>query len=128
MEAGSGVVGSPEGFTLWAFVFNFPEKCTNPCNADDVGIGTAAQGGAYNVGGHVVGTGGSLTISGRVEVGQPAGAPGGLPGAPLQVPATAEVHVALAPHGALDPSELPGEFRRPAGSPSCDCWWVAIFD
>ena len=39
-----------------------------------------------------------------------------------------EVHVALAPHGALEPSGLPEEFSTPAGSPFCNCWWVAVFD
>lgn len=117
------VAGPPEVFTLWAFVFNFPENCTDPCNGDDLGPATGALGGAYNVGGHVAGGGGNLNIAGRIGIGeQPRG------GVPLQAPATAEVHVALAPHGAMDPTTLPGELTSPAGNPMCDCWWVAIFE
>lgn len=117
-----GVAGHPEVFTLWAFVFNYPQNCTQPCNGDDLGDGTGAIGGVYNVGGHV-GAGRRLTISGRLGVGE---APVAF--SALESPETAEVHVALAPHGALDPSLLPDEFRAPAGSPGCACWWVAIFE
>lgn len=114
--------GHPEVFTLWAFVFNFPHNCTVPCNGDDLGTATGANGGVYNVGGHV-GAGGFFTISGRIGVGEAA-----LAFAPLTSPETAEVHLALTSHGALDPATLPGEFRSPTGSPACGCWWVAIFD
>jgi hypothetical protein len=47
---------------------------------------------------------------------------------PLSNRAGAEVHVAVTSHGALDPVTLPGEFRRPTGSPGCGCWWLAVFD
>ena len=115
------VAGHPEVFTLWAFVFNYPENCTDPCNGDDLGFATGANGGVYNVGGHAV-SGAALTIAGRIGVGeQPVAF------APLESPETAEIHVALAPHGVLDPTTLPGEFRSPAGSPVCGCWWVSIF-
>lgn len=114
-------VGPPEVFTLWAFVFNYPNLCSDGvCGIDDVG-NTPARGGVYNVGGHVA-AGRSLTIAGRVGVGEAA-----LGGAALESPGTAEVHVALAPHGALGSAQLPTEFRTPAGSPVCGCWWVAIF-
>lgn len=115
------VAGHPEVFTLWAFIFNAPENCTDPCNGDDLGDATGAFGGVYNVGGHAA-AGQNLMISGRIGVGQEPRA-----FAALESPENAEIHVALAPHGALDPATLPGEFRDPAGSPFCDCWWVAIF-
>lgn len=122
------VAGAPEVFTLWAFVFNYPNLCTPPgCGGDDLGLAAAAKGGAYNVGGHANGTGGNLTIAGHIKVGDPAGAPPPIVvGAPLESPSTAEIHVAVAPHGAMDPSTLPEEFSLPAGSPFCGCWWVAI--
>lgn len=114
------VAGHPEVFTLWAFVFNYPENCTDPCNGDDLGTATGAVGGAYNVGG-VISGGGNLAIAGRIGVGEEPFA-----FAPLESPATAEVHLAVAPHGAMDPSTLPDELRTPTGSPTCACWWVAI--
>ena len=114
--------GTLEVFTLWAFVFNYPENCTFPCNGDDLGNATGAVGGVYNVGGHP-GQGAQLTIAGRIGVGEPA-----LAFSALESPETAEVHLALAPHGGLDPQTLPGEFRGPKGSPVCGCWWVSIFD
>lgn len=120
-------VGPPEVFTLWAFVFNFPDLCDGPCNGNDVGEEAAAKGSVYSIGGHVA-AGNSLTISGRVGVGEPARAPPGRTPTPLVNPVGAEIHVALAPHGALDPATLPVEFRRPAGSPACGCWWVAFFE
>lgn len=118
-------VGNPEVFTLWAFVFNYPQNCTPPgCDGDDLGANTAAKGGVYNVAGHPSG-GGGLTLSGRLAVGQSPFAPNT---APLESPQTAEIHLAVAPHGALDPDRLPDDFRLPTGSPACGCWWVAIFD
>lgn len=122
------VEGSPEVFTLWAFVFNYPDLCTPPgCGGDDLGMAAAAKGGAYNVGGHATGAGGTLTLSGQINVGDPAGAPPPIfVGAPLESPSTAEIHVAIAPHGALDPATLPEEFSSPVGSPFCGCWWVAL--
>lgn len=121
---GFTVVGPPEVFTLWAFIFNFPENCTAPCDSDDIGLTKPAKGGAYNVGGHV-GSGSSFTIAGRIGVGEAPFNPA--VHAVLEAPATAEIHLALAPHGALDPARLPDDFRRPTGSPLCGCWWVAFF-
>ncbi|SRR6266542_100327 len=112
--------GDPEVFTLWAFVFNYPDLCSAPCNADDLGTGTAAKGGVYNIGGDA-GSGNSLTIAGRIGVGETPFA-----GAALEAPATAEVHLAVAPHGDLDPSTLPTEFRTPTGPIAF--WWLAIFN
>ena len=114
--------GHPEVFTLWAFVFNYPELCSGPCNGDDLGLDKPARGGAYNLGGHAKGGGGMLNIGGRISTGE---AP--FRWAPLEAPATAEVHLAVAPHGALDPATLPNEFRIPTGNSACGCWWVSIF-
>jgi hypothetical protein len=111
--------GEPEVFTLWAFVFNFPDRCSEPCDIDDVGIDTPAQGGAYGVDG-VVADGGTMTLAGRIALGDPAMAPGGAMGAPLQAPLTAEVHVAIAPHGQYDPDD-PSQLTTPVGSPDCAC-------
>lgn len=118
--------GHPEVFTLWAFIFNFPELCDGPCDGNDLGADAPAKGSVYNVGGHVV-SGNFLTITDRVGVGEPAVAPPPLTPTPLVNPSGAEIHLALTSHGVLDPSTLPGEFRRPTGSPACACWWVAIF-
>ncbi len=116
------VPGAPEVFTLWAFVFDYPWNCTPPgCSGDDLGTATGANGGVHNVGGHIA-SGGVLNISGRIGVGADPFA-----FASLESPQTAEIHVALAPHGWVDPSRLPNEFRIPVGSPFCGCWWVAIF-
>lgn len=121
------VPGAPEVFTGWAFVFNYPDLCTDGvCDGDDLGD-TLAQGGVYNFAGHPAG-GSTLTLSGQISVGQPALAPPPIfVGAPLQSPATAEVHVAIAPHGQLDPSQMPEQITTPVGSPACGCWWLALF-
>lgn len=113
--------GHPEVFTLWAFVFNYPDMCSAPCDANDLGAGTAAKGGVYNVGGHVA-SGNSMTIAGQIGVGDPPFSPAH---APLESPGTAEVHLAIAPHGYTDSSAIPDEFRRPRGSPPM--WWIAMF-
>ena len=118
------VPGHPEVFTLWIFVFNYPDLCTAPCDMNDLGVDKPAQGGAYNGGGHAVG-GERLTIAGRIRVGEAPFDHPVITMAPLQSPETAEVHLAIAPHGALDPSTLPDEFRLPTGTPAF--WWAAIF-
>lgn len=118
--------GHPEVFTLWMFVFNFPEYCTQPCDFDDT-VDPDVQFGVYNVAGHV-NAGSTLNLSGRTGVGEPAGAPPGVVPYPLVNPAGAEIHLAVTSHGGLDPATVPGEFTTPTGSPLCGCWWVAIFD
>lgn len=118
--------GSPEVFTLWSFVFNHPENCTDPCGPDDLN-NPEVEFGVYNTAGHV-NAGATLVLSGRFGVGDTAGAPPGITPHPLSNPAGAEVHVAVTSHGGLDPASLPGELRRPTGSPFCGCWWVAVFD
>jgi hypothetical protein len=115
------VSGHPEVFTLWAFVFNYPDLCSGPCDMDDLGAATPAKGGVYNLGGHVA-SGSSLTIAGRIGVGETPFAPAT---APLESPGTAEVHLAIAPHGYVEPSNRAAEFGLPTG-PSV-LWWVAMF-
>lgn len=112
--------GHPEAFTLWGFVFNNPEACSPPgCDGSDVGD-TDAEGGAFFVAGHLVG-GPRLTLSGYVsERTEPFG------GFPLTNPAGAEVHLAVAPHGGLEPDLLPEAIRTPTG-PGPDIWWLALF-
>lgn len=110
--------GHPEAFTGWAFVFNFPALCDLPCDGNDIGD-TPAQGGVYNIAGHVSG-GGNLQMVGHVSTGE---TPFG--GVPLQNPLGAEVHVAIAPHGMVDPSNMPAQIKTPIGGPPF--WWVAFF-
>lgn len=119
------VPGHPEVFTLWAFIFNYPALCDGPCDGNDIGANAAAKGSVYNVGGHVA-SGESLTIAGRIGIGEPAVAPAGITPTPLVNPSGAEIHLAITSHGMLDPARLPTEFHVPTGSPACGCWWVAI--
>jgi hypothetical protein len=120
---------SPEVFTGWAFVFNYPDKCANGpgnCSGPDLfnpDVGT----GVYNFAGHPTGAGGNMVLTGSIQVGQPAGGPPGSTMAPLSNPGGAEVHVAIAPHGLIDPSNMPAQANTPVGSPDCACWWVAVF-
>ncbi|MDX1645725.1 MAG: hypothetical protein R3304_01175 [Longimicrobiales bacterium] len=116
------VPGHPEVFTLWVFAFNHPEKCTDGvCNADDLGSGAAAKGSVYNGGGHVA-SGASMTITGRLGVGEEA-----FNDQPLMNPAGAEIHLAVTSHGALSEADLPNEFRTPTGPGTCGCWWLSFF-
>ena len=112
-------VGSPEAFTGWIFIFNNPAECSEgKCDSNDLGP-TPARGGAYNFAGHVVG-GKNLTLTGHVSVGE---APFG--GVPLDNPAGAEVHLAVAPHGMIQPDLLPTQIKAPIGTPAH--WWLAFF-
>jgi hypothetical protein len=112
--------GHPEAFSLWLFAFNYPEDClASPCDLADFMAGRGA-GGAFNAGGHVVG-GPTLQLSGRVTINSEPFA-----GSPLLEPRTAEVHLAVAPHGALQPDVMPNQIKFPIGTP--DHWWLAIFD
>lgn len=114
--------GNPEAFSLWAFVFNDPESCTGGgegvCTAADARIGTPGAG-AFNVAGHLV-AGPVLQLNGNVTF---ESTPFG--GAPLTDPLTAEVHLAIAPHGALQPETLPNQIQTPIGDPGF--WWIALF-
>jgi len=114
--------GKPEAFSLWAFVFNDPASCTGGgpgiCTAADARNGTPGAG-AFNVAGHLV-AGHVLQLNGDVTF---ASKPFG--GAPLTDPLTAEVHLAIAPHGALQPETLPNQIQTPIGDPGY--WWIALF-
>jgi hypothetical protein len=114
----AAVPGHPEAYSLWVFVFNYPALCSQPCDSNDLGV-TGARGGAFNAAGHVVG-GSTLQLAGHVSTNS---TPFG--GSKLLEPRTAEVHLAVAPHGALDPTLLPDQITKPIGNPSF--WWSAIF-
>lgn len=111
--------GPPEAFSLWVFVFNHPEDClSDPCDLADFAAGRGA-GGAFNGAGHIVG-GRNLQLSGRVSLtSEP------FQGSPLLEPMTAEVHLAVAPHGLVNPEFMPAQIQTPIGGP--DHWWFALF-
>ena len=98
--------GPPEAFTLWVFVF------------DDHEAGDWT--GAFLGGGHVV-SGPRLTLSGRVTKNTEPFA-----GDQLENPRDADVHFAVAPHGKVDPDELPDQIKTSPGCPGC--WWYALFE
>lgn len=111
--------GDLEVFTLWAFVFNHPELCSDACGADDLGD-TPAKGGAYQVD-STLGHRRWMFMNGDVWLTE---AP--FLGVPLTEPKTAEVHVAMAPHGsALTGSDLTRQLNGPIGNSAF--WWTAIF-
>lgn len=99
--------GHPEVFSLWAFVYNDPSAE----NWD----------GAFATAGHVV-SGSTLTLSGNVSLNSEP-----FLGTELENPQGAEVHLAVAPHGALEPDLLPEALRTPTG-PGPNIWWMAIFE
>lgn len=115
----AAVPGSPEAYSLWAFVFNYPALCSTPCDSNDIGTTTPARGGVFNAAGHVVG-GSTLSLNGHVATNSTPFA-----GSTLLEPRTAEVHLAVAPHGALDPALLPDQIAKPIGSPPF--WWISVF-
>lgn len=85
--------------------------------------------GAFNGGGHVEG-GPNLTLSGRVN--HQSALFGGPNAESLGTAldqgfdlADAEIHLAVAPHGALDPALLPESISTPVGTPAF--WWLAFF-
>ena len=113
------VPGWPEVFTLWVFVFNNPQLCTEPCDFDDIGD-TPAQGGIYQADG-IIAHGNKITMRGDVEVGTPP-----LAGVALASPLTAEVHVAMTSHGqAYSGEDLARQLSIAVGTPAE--WWPAIF-
>lgn len=105
--------GPPEVFTLWCFVFDPDQPAFDPPDAEWTGV--------FGVVGHVVG-GSTLTLSGGVSTNTEPFA-----GENLENPGEAEVHLAVAPHGALDPELLPEALNTPTG-PGPDIWWLALFD
>ncbi|MFP3883812.1 MAG: hypothetical protein ACLFRT_14965 [Actinomycetota bacterium] len=127
----SGEEGRPEAFSLWVFVFFNPEACDGACDASDLATNPAVVAGAFNAGGHLV-TGPNLTISGRVTEQNPTFGPPDFAETIAEALdqdyeiADAEVHLAVAPHGALAPELLPSQIKTPAGGPAD--WWLAIFE
>jgi hypothetical protein len=127
---GSGVAGHPEVFSLWVFVFYNPEECAGPvCAPGDLMNDPDVIAGAYNAGGHVEG-GANLNLQGFVNKGSfTFGGPNAETlGQALSMGfdlADAEIHLAVAPHGALDPQLLPASISTPVGTPAS--WWLAIF-
>lgn len=110
--------GHPEGFTLWAFVFNTPDACEGPCDLGDFS-NPDTQSGAFFVAGHMVG-GPHLTLSGQLsQEDEPA------VGAPLGDAREAAVLLAVAPHGGLDPDLMPAQIKAPTRPPGV--WWLALF-
>jgi hypothetical protein len=142
-EVPPGRRASPELFTMWSFIFNFPEACTSGsgdelCGPDD--FTDAARGGVYGLAGHVTAidvsggpfeldrdAGGRMTFHRRIEVGDPERPNPEEVTYPLENPLGAEVHVAIAPHGQMDPATVVTELFNPAGNPDCGCWWGAAF-
>lgn len=127
---GSGIAGHPEAFSLWAFVFFNPEACAGPvCLPGDLMNNPNVIAGAYNAGGHIEG-GPNLHLQGSVNksrftFGGPNAETLGEALAMGYDLADAEIHLAVAPHGALDPTLLPGAISTPVGNPTF--WWLAIF-
>lgn len=98
--------GHPEAFTLWVFVFDDAES--------------ENWTGAFLGSGHVFG-GPELTLSGHIsKETEPFLAD------KLENPGEAEIHLAVAPHGEVDPEELPDQIKTPSGSGPY--WWLAVFD
>jgi hypothetical protein len=103
-----------ESFTVWFIVFNDPDACTAPiagvsrCGPPDL-FNPAALGGAFGIGGHVVGGHGPSTIAGSLHVGDMRDALTFGPGAPpafpnaLANPMGAEVILVLLRHGPWTP-------------------------
>jgi hypothetical protein len=119
----AAIPGNPEAYSLWAFVFNYPENCAVPhaCLPSDVAGSPAAAGGAFNAAGHLV-SGPVLQLNGSVTLNSETFGGGG---SPLLEPHTAEVHLAIAPHGAIQPEAMPGMIKTPIGNPGF--WWLARF-
>jgi hypothetical protein len=131
----SNMAGHPAAFTGWAFIFFNPDACVGGCGGDDLMRANDPDpekrlyAGGFNVGGHVVG-GPNLTLSGHVN--RSSRTFGGSNAESLGFGlsqgfdlADAEIHVAVAPHGVLDPALLPAQISTPAGDPTF--WWSAQF-
>jgi hypothetical protein len=127
---GSGASGHPEVFSLWVFIFFNPEECASAvCGPADLMNDLDVIAGAYNAGGHVAG-GPNLNLSGFVN--RSSFTFGGANAETLGQAqdmgydlADAEIHLAVAPHGALDPKLLPASLSSPNGTPAS--WWLALF-
>ena len=125
----SGVQGHPEAFSLWVFIFFNPEECaTSLCGPGDLINDPDVIAGAFNAGGHLA-AGSKLTMSGRITEKTMSFGGGETISQALAMGysiAEAEIHVAVAPHGALAPELLPQQIKTPAGTPAH--WWIALFD
>jgi hypothetical protein len=127
---GSGMAGHPEAFSLWVFIFYNPGECAGPvCGPADLMNNPDVIAGAYNAGGHLEG-GPRLNLEGFVNNSSSTfGGPNAETlGQALSMGfdlADADIHLAVAPHGGLDPALLPGSISTPVGSPAT--WWLAIF-
>ena len=115
-----GDSNNPEVFTLWAFVFNYPELCTDAaCDMDDVGD-TPAKGGIFQVDGRIAAED-TLSFEGRVRLGQQPSV-----GSTLENPLGAEIHAGIAAHGkALTGGDLWIQLNSSIGNPTL--WWAATF-
>jgi hypothetical protein len=118
----AGASDAPEVFTVWLFVFNAPELCTDgTCDLDDLGADAAASGGSYQLDG-LIADGEKMAFFGHIRLGE-----NPLNGAPLTNPAGAEVHVAIAAHGrALPGADGWRQLNGPVGNPTL--WWAATFE
>ena len=116
-----GGAGAPEVFTLWSFVFNRPDLCTDDtCDFDDLDTTAPAKGGVFQTDGRIA-DGDELDLVGSVRVGQTPST-----GSSLENPIGAEIHVAIAPHGkALSGPDLYRQLNGALGNPSL--WWAASF-
>lgn len=127
---GSGVAGHPEVYSLWVFIFYNPEACASAiCGPGDLMNNPNVIAGAHNAGGHVVG-GPVLNLQGFVN--RDSFSFGGANAETLGEAqalgydlADAEIHLAVAPHGALAPELLPASISTPVGTPAY--WWLALF-
>ena len=111
--------GAPEVYSLWAFVFPDPSACGDD-GCGGLGDVMASGGGVFAVAGHPVG-GDTLVLSGHISKNTEPFVFNHLSNA-----AGAEVHVAVAPHGTLDPAQMPEQASTPIGMPPH--WWIALFD
>lgn len=83
-------------YTVWWVVFNHPEFCSAPCNANDFG-NAAVQASRAFAAGHVIGSDGRANFGGHLEVGDASGFLDGPWG--LTNPRGAEIHLVARTHG-----------------------------
>ncbi len=116
-----GAADAPEVFTLWLFAFNDGSECTDgQCGPDDTDAGSAARGGVYQADGRIADAD-TLRFESNIRLGQQPDK-----GSPLDNPHSAEVHVAIAPHGrALSDTDGWIQLNTAIGNPTL--WWGARF-
>ena len=107
-------------FTAWAFIFNFPEYCSVPCDADDLGDPDVAGAVIYLTGQRVQ-SNGRATFGGAISANSSHRQIGGSSPAGLMMPLTAEIHVGLQDHtkGSLSGDALAthNQVTNPCGPP-----------